>query len=361
LWEGIAKELPKLLVSDRLRTVLDQMPVLDADRLDQDQCERAMLLLSFLGHGYVWCDSPPADHVPPGIAVPWYQVAQRLGRPPVLSYASYALSNWKRFAPDEPVALGNIALLQNFLGGKDEEWFVLVHVDIEAKAGPALAAAGDAQDSAHRQDSSALSRHLRVIAKSLGNMNQTLSRMPEHCDPYIYYHRVRPFIHGWKDNPSLPNGLVYQGVEELQGLPQMFRGETGVQSSIIPAMDAALGVAHEEDPMRPYLLEMRQYMAPDHSAFIDALERGPSTREFVVQEQADFPELGDVYNDCLKELGAFRSKHFEYAASYVRKQSQQAESNPIEVGTGGTPFMPYLKKHLEETLEGQIRPQPTIY
>ena len=57
LWEGIAKELPKLLVSDRLRTVLDQMPVLDADRLDQDQCERVMLLLSFLGHGYVWCDS----------------------------------------------------------------------------------------------------------------------------------------------------------------------------------------------------------------------------------------------------------------------------------------------------------------
>ena len=184
-----------------------------------------MLLLSFLGHGYVWCDSPPADHVPPGIAVPWYQVAQRLGRPPVLSYASYALSNWKRFAPDEPVALGNIALLQNFLGGKDEEWFVLVHVDIEAKAGPALAAAGDAQDSAHRQDSSALSRHLRVIAKSLGNMNQTPVPHARTLRPIQSTTTgFRPFIHGWKDNPSLPNGLVYQGVEELQGLPQMFRG-----------------------------------------------------------------------------------------------------------------------------------------
>ena len=113
--------------------------------------------------------------------------------------------------------------------------------------------------------------------------------------------------------------------------------------------------------MRPYLLEMRQYMAPEHSAFIDTLERGPSTREFVVQEQVDFPGLGDVYNACLKELGAFRSKHLEYAASYVRKQSQQAASNPTEVGTGGTPFMPYLKKHLEETLVGQILPQPTNY
>ena len=36
LWEGMAKELPKFLVSDRLRTLLDQMPVLDVDRLDQD-------------------------------------------------------------------------------------------------------------------------------------------------------------------------------------------------------------------------------------------------------------------------------------------------------------------------------------
>ena len=358
LWEEMAKELPKLLVSDRLRTVFDQMPVLDVDRLDHAECERAMLLLSFLGHGYVWCDSPPADHVPPGIAVPWHHVAQRVGRPPVLSYASYALANWKRITPDEPVALGNIALLQNFLGGKDEEWFVLVHVDIEAKAGPALAASVDAQNSVHRKDLSALIRHLHVIAESLENMNQTLSRMPEHCDPYIYYNRVRPFIHGWKDNPALPCGLVYQGVEELQDLPQVFRGETGAQSSIIPSMDAALGVAHEEDPMRPYLLEMRQYMPPEHSAFIDTLERGPSIRELVVREQCDFSELGDVYNACLKELGAFRAKHLEYAASYVRKQSQQAASNPTEVGTGGTPFIPYLKKHLEETLEGQILPQP---
>ena len=76
LWEGMAKELPKLLVTDRLRTVFDQMPVLDVDRLDQDQCERAMLLLSFLGHGYVWCDLPPADHIPPGIAIPWHQGAE---------------------------------------------------------------------------------------------------------------------------------------------------------------------------------------------------------------------------------------------------------------------------------------------
>ena len=66
------------------------------------------------------------------------ELAERLGRPPVLSYASYALDNWRRIDPDGPVALGNLALLQNFLGGADEDWFILVHVEIEARAAAAL-------------------------------------------------------------------------------------------------------------------------------------------------------------------------------------------------------------------------------
>ena len=358
LWEGMAKELPKLLVSDRLRNCFRPNASSGRGSVGSRRVRTSDAVALVSGTWVRLVRFTASGPCSPGHSSTLHHVAQRVGRPPVLSYASYALANWKRITPDEPVALGNIALLQNFLGGKDEEWFVLVHVDIEAKAGPALAASVDAQNSIHRKDLSALIRHLHVIAESLENMNQTLSRMPEHCDPYIYYNRVRPFIHGWKDNPALPCGLVYQGVEELQDLPQVFRGKTGAQSSIIPSMDAALGVAHEEDPMRPYLLEMRQYMPPENSAFIDTLERGPSIRELVVREQCDFSELGDVYNACLKELGAFRAKHLEYAASYVRKQSQQAASNPTEVGTGGTPFIPYLKKHLEETLEGQILPQP---
>src|SRR5881396_844732 len=112
------------------------------------ELERAMLLLSYLGHAYVWGGGSgvePARCIPAGLAVPWYAVAARLGRPPVLSYASYALHNWRRLDPAGLIALGNIVLLQNFLAGVDEEWFILVHVDIEAKAVPALQAIGLAQ------------------------------------------------------------------------------------------------------------------------------------------------------------------------------------------------------------------------
>ncbi|TKB67253.1 MAG: hypothetical protein E8D47_05620 [Nitrospira sp.] len=38
-----------------------------------------------------------------------------------------------------------------------------------------------------------------------------------------------------------------------------------------------------------------------------------------------------------------------YVDSYIHRQHQSHSSNPTAVGTGGTPFMQYLQKHLDET------------
>ncbi len=35
--------------------------------------------------------------------------------------------------------------------------------------------------------------------------------MGEKCDPAIYYQRVRLPMSGWRNNPELPGGLVYEG------------------------------------------------------------------------------------------------------------------------------------------------------
>ena len=353
--EEVGHDLPRLLLTGHIRKILESLPALPVQTLENEsELRRAMLLLSYVGHAYVWSGDSPAARIPACIAVPWCEVAVRLGRPPVLSYASYALDNWLRIDAEGPVELGNIMLLQNFLGGADEDWFIGVHVDIEFKAARALCELGPALRAASEQDAEALMDSLVAISSGIESMVETLARMPEHCDPYVYFRRVRPYIHGWKDHPALPSGVVYEGVEILGGQPQQFRGETGAQSGIVPALDAVLGIEHAEDPLRSYLVEMRPYMPPGHRAFLDALDEAGSVRPFVQSCESSAAQLRSAYDQCVGWLEAFRALHLDYAQRYIDEQSVTDPSNPTDVGTGGTPFMRYLAKHRDETGKARI-------
>jgi indoleamine 2,3-dioxygenase len=354
-WEEMGRELSKLLMSGKVRSFIKDMPLLDATRLRDDrERRRAMVILSFLGHAYVWGEKETVSSIPACLALPWHQLARMLGRPPVLSYASYALDNWRRLDPSRPIELGNIVLLQNFLGGQDEEWFVVIHVAIEAKAGSALAAIVAAQRAVIDDRPEVVASQLATISRTLEAMHEILLRMPERCDPYVYFRRVRPYIHGWANHPGLPAGMIYEGVEDYSGIAQSFRGETGAQSSIIPVLDAALGIAHAEDMLSRYLKEMRDYMPPKHRTFIETVEAGSSLRNYVLRHRDLQPRLRDAYNAAVDGIELFRSTHLEYARNYIVKQSQGGKRNPTNVGTGGTPFVPYLKKHRAETGQHRI-------
>lgn len=352
-WENIAAGLPKLFASDNLRRMIEHLPPFPVDRIACDrERERAMSLLSYLGHAYVWGGRQPADVLPKSLAIPWHAIATQLGRPPVLSYSSYALHNFFRVDPAREIECGNIALIQNFLGGIDEEWFVLIHVDIERRAAPALAALHACLDAAESRDAERLERLLETVRASIESMYSTLKRMTEWCDPYIYYQRVRPYLHGWRDHPDLPHGVIYDGVEAWGGEPRQFRGETGAQSAIVPSLDAMLGIAHKGDALRSYLMEMRTYMPPAHRAFIESLEARASVRPFV--QRCGRAALTKIYDTCVEAIGRFRTLHLEYAGRYIFQQAQTDEKNPHAVGTGGTPFMPYLTKHRDETIRHRI-------
>ncbi len=348
LWEEIGASLPKLLLSGKIRKILKEMPMLipgvDGPELDGNQNEMAMLLLSFMGHAFIWptFNEPVVNFIPKSIAMPWYQISQNIGRPPVLSYASYALYNWERIDTQKPVEFGNIAVLQNFLGGLDENWFIIIHVAIEAKAALAINAGILASKNVAENKLKRLNGNLLDIAESLEEMYKILLCMPEGCDPYIYYNRVRPYIHGFTHYP-----VIYEGI--YNGKPQTFFGETGAQSSIIPFIDAALGVKHDDvdDVFDRYLRKMREYMPPNHRMIIEEYEKKPSLHEYVTRHCIEFPQLKESFNKCIEWIGIFLSKHLEYAASYIQKQHQASAHNPTERGTGGTPFMTYLKKHLK--------------
>ena len=347
-WDQFGKDLPKLLMGSDFRKRVNALPKFNIDKLNGEaEIQRAMLVLSYIGQAYQWSDNQAATVMPQILAKPWYEVGKLVGRPPILSYQSYASDNWRRFDKAAPIECGNIGLLQCFLGGQDEEWFILIHIDIEKKAGKALKAIEEAQEAVVAQDAEKVEAALIKMRAALSAMYEVLGRMPERCDPYIYFHRVRPYIFGWRNNPSLPDGVVYEGVDEYKGVGQKFRGETGAQSAIIPAMDGVLGIEHEKDELREYLMEMRTYMPPKHVAFIQAVEAGPSVRNFVTTIKKS--SLTQVFNDCIELVANFRAMHLEYAGTYIHAQAQATPGNPSAVGTGGTPFMIYLRKHRDET------------
>jgi indoleamine 2,3-dioxygenase len=347
-WDQFGRDIPKLLMGTNFRSRVKALPEFNINKLNGEaEIQRAMLILSYIGQSYQWSENNPATVMPANLAIPWHQVGKLVGRPPILSYQSYASDNWRRFDASGPIECGNIGLLQCFLGGQDEEWFILIHIEIEKKAGKALKAIEDAQSAVSENDADQLEVALTNLRSALAAMYEVLGRMPERCDPYIYFHRVRPYIFGWRNNPSLPDGVIYEGVDEYQGVGQKFRGETGAQSAIIPAMDAVLGIDHEKDELREYLMEMRMYMPPKHVAFIEAVEAGPSVRNFVTI--AKRASLTTVFNDCVELVANFRAMHLEYAGTYIHAQAQATPGNPSAVGTGGTPFMTYLRKHRDET------------
>ena len=360
----LGHELPKLLSSHSVRRFIDEQRQLLPSIPPTWRTENyraAMRILSFCGHAYVWeVPDQPVSTLPPQLARPWHEVAQRLGRPPVLSYASYAIDNWRRLDQTKPIQLDNIVLLQNFLGGLDEEWFVVVHIQIEREAGSGLAGLLRAMNGAAEDKEDEVLLGLKSLAIAQTAMRDTLLRMKERCDPYVYYNRVRPYIHGWKNSPTLPNGLAYEGVESYAGKPQQFRGETGAQSSIVPCLDAGLGITHAPDPLTLYLQEMRDYMPPRHRAFLQVLEKAtddlgrPVLAGYVRDRIFRTPGLWTAYCDCVDLLAQFREIHIGYADSYIHRQHQSHASNPTAVGTGGTPFMQYLQKHLDETRQAVV-------
>jgi indoleamine 2,3-dioxygenase len=345
-----AEDLSALITSGRVRHFLNQLPdpgvAAWAETASDSELRAAMVRYSFLVQAYVWGEAEAPTSLPTNLAVPIVALADALGQAPLLPYSAYVLDNWVRLDEGGPIALDNIAMVQNFMGGGDENWFVLVHVAIEATAGQALQLACELVDCAAANDVAGATLRLTQMSGVWTRINAIFDRMPERCDPYIYYQRVRPYIHGWANNPALPDGLIYEGVAKFGGAGQAFRGQTGSQSSIVPAMDALFGVVHSSDPLRAFLDELHQYRPVPHRRFIDDLRAASTLRAFAVAS-AD-AGLKGAFNANLTEVAAFRTKHLEYAASYINKQASSGAGNDPDVGTGGTPFMKYLKKHRDE-------------
>ena len=281
--------------------------------------------VGFLASAYVnQVGQPRATLLPQNLAVPLCQVCALLRRPPILSYDGYALYNWKRFDPLGPIALGNIDTLQNFVHLYDEHWFILVHVEIEAIAARILAAIARAKNALDKRDIDGVNAALVETASAVRAQVAVLQRLPERMDPSLYHHTFRPYIRFFEN-------VIYEGVSRG---PMNFRGETGAQSSVMPALVAFMKIPHRPSALTDHLADMRRLMPHRHAELISEIEAMPSIRDVAAP---------DAFNDVLEQMAAFRETHYKWAHEYINRWTDDPR------GTGGTPYMSWLKQLIDET------------
>ena len=403
----------------------------------REQQRRALLLLSAMANAYLWCDPDLIlDVIPKNISIPLCGVAKRLGIQPALVHASIVLVNWRRLNPNGPIDTTNITTLVDLLGGRDEKWFFLLTVEIEAKGAPSVVRClllleavtmirkmlntssvggnGGTAD-CRRDDDDSVSNTAAVdiipwmcwmtlllseVQETIEAMTLSFQKMSKKCDPYIFYHRVRPFLSGTKGNPTIPNGVVYDGCYDNKHM--QCSGGSAAQSSLLPVLDATLGVQHKGDDTALFINEMREYMPKEHRKFILHVhkvaestgdvstllnelncekKRMEEKEKRVVEEKetekekekSDFDQETErmrvQYNECVESLTTFRNVHMEMVKIYIIAEMRKAAMIVAKKngggkkilgdsaggkGTGGTGIMSFLKPVRNRTREKKM-------
>ncbi|KDN68951.1 putative indoleamine 2,3-dioxygenase [Colletotrichum sublineola] len=386
-WERVIQHLPELLKIGKLRREVQSLPVLSTNELrNEAEYRRAYVILVFLAHAYIWGGERAAEVLPPAVSVPLLRVSKTLEVPPVATYAGLNLWNFLS-RTDDFTDLDSLESLHTFTGTKDEAWFYLVSVAMEAQGSRIITDMLNALESIKTRDYPAITKALHGLSANIRQISALLERMYEHCDPMVFFYEIRPFLAGSKNMAAagLPNGVFYdQG--DGRGSWQQLRGGSNGQSSLIQFLDIVLGVEHtSEGDSNPHTSkstpnqtqgpgfheEVRGYMPGPHKRFLEHVSRMGSIREFakLPSSTAEQKSLREAYQVATKTMTEFRNKHLQIVTRYIVLPSKKeyigakldlASASVVKseqlTGTGGTALMPFLKQTRDETLEaGQVK------
>ncbi|EEP75385.1 conserved hypothetical protein [Uncinocarpus reesii 1704] len=398
-WEHVIENLQSLVLSGRLWDTIKRMPTLSTDHLHTAaEWRRAYVVLVMMLHAYIWSGDKPQERIPPPLTVPLLKVSDYLELPPVATYAGVCLWNYRTIFPDEPAdKLENLSTLCTLTGSMDEEWFYLISVAIEMRGASTLPLMLDAISAAREGDSKRVMDSLKEFAEAVDDINVILQRMYRHCDPHVFYHRIRPLLAGSMnmEEAGLPRGVL---LDEGGGKAEWrkYRGGSNAQSSLIQFFDIVLGVEHrptgEPKSTQPpaedgattrrrwhgFMMEMRDYMPGPHRRFLEHTASVANIREYVEEHQSD-QELTMAFNAAVAMVKALRSTHITMVSRYiiVKSRERTAGTRPLAAGapalnlatastegkgsgskklrgTGGTALIPFLKQARDETGEAAI-------
>jgi extracellular factor (EF) 3-hydroxypalmitic acid methyl ester biosynthesis protein len=301
-------------------------PALAGAVADLDVLGRHKLLsaLTALAHTYRWDTVPPDPErfeerrirLPPGIAEPLAAVARALEHPRVGTTWSLHLCNWwmtdrpggAAFVPAE-LSRAELRIAFPWLGpphDADLAAFSLTFVLTEARGAPVLAAIRRAIGAAAREEVHETGYALDRLSADIEAMAEPFTRIirDAHVDRRTWLSLVQP--------PFAWAAEVAPGEEAALATP----GPSGMQTGVVQAVDAALGLDRTTFLGRA-ARDGRRFMPGPHRRFLEHLdELGPVLRAFV--ERSRDPHLVRLYNECVRNLRTFRVVHQKRGAAYLR-------------------------------------------
>jgi indoleamine 2,3-dioxygenase len=173
-----------------------------------------------------------------------------------------------------------------------------------------------------------IEKALDEITHAVNDEVRVLRRIPEKMDPALYFRTFRPYIRFFED-------VEYEASGVSGAVRVNFRGETGAQSSIMPTLVAFMKIPHQPSILTNHLKDMQNYMPGEHRRLIKAVEGMPSIRTMASKQS---------FNALLDAMAEFRTVHYGWANEYINRRTDDPR------GTGGTPYMHWLKQLSDETL-----------
>lgn len=327
-------------------------------------------------------------------------MSRHLELPPVATYAALNLWNFSSSNPNlDFTDLEGLESLHTFTGTRDEAWFYLVSVAMEAEGAHIVSSMLDALEAIKSRDYRTIIASLEVLTGRIHKISALLERLYERCDPMVFFYKIRPFLAGSKNMAAagLPNGVFYDEGDG-RGSWRQLRGGSNGQSSLIQFLDIVLGVEHAShgntntsmpdsitakngssvkkptaQQQKAFHEEVREYMPGPHRRFLEHVARLGSIRELAMRPyRTPTPEqerLREVYQRAVHALTEFRNKHLQIVARYIvlpskrgydggkpmdgkvdlARPSQSSKDLHQLTGTGGTSLLPFLKQTRDET------------
>jgi len=362
----IVELLPTLCIEKRVREVLSTTYEIPLSKLnvrdlsDEDSRCRVHSLYSYIVVAFIRDKQDEQTRVPSYLSRGYVEISEILGRKPSLDYADCVLYNWERIDRDGPLLPGNIRLLNRFTGMIDEEWFFKTHVVIESEATPVLGSIQSGLRAIESNDMKRISECLESLERSMWVVSRIclplmfkrgglvvdgkrVSSGAPLCDYFMFFNRLRNYIGPLKN-------VIYEGC--FDDKPQNYPGPSGAMSSLLPSLDAFMGIKLSNAKLFKMLRSFESYVPEPHRDFLSQIrnvKQHSNVRDSITSlcssGTIEAAALVQKYNEVIDRVLDFRWRHLHFVRKFIVEQSPEASR------ASGTSLSLSLSSSLSQTYQ----------